>query len=83
MLATLAWQLISTLPNENLSLVAPKLAVMDNTGIKELVELLLIAARLHKSPCFLIVDGLDESTEEWTRDSEGLKSVIYMLQTHP
>jgi hypothetical protein len=84
LLRTLLWQLLSYLPeSETRQLTRP---LINDTSINEsnLLKAIQGALGLVKSNLYCIVDGIDESTDDWNNPRDGpLQTVLDLVKSHP
>lgn len=80
MLATLLWDLISKLSHDRFDGIAPVALGLLNPTSFELFSLLSETISVLNQPCFLVIDALDESTEDWIMDSVGLRLISDLLR---
>ncbi|KAK4200231.1 hypothetical protein QBC40DRAFT_280486 [Triangularia verruculosa] len=72
MLRTFFWQLLKSLPVEDQVHQMPHLLACDAvTSCKELVFQIERLSKLLKGPVFCIVDGVDESLDDWNDPNDG------------
>ncbi|KAI0449625.1 hypothetical protein F5B21DRAFT_509003 [Xylaria acuta] len=82
-LRTFLWHMIQHIPDDNLAqLSAPLLESLPLTE-KTLEDVILIAVKAIKSRVYCIIDGIDESVDDWARpDAGGLRLVLDLAKTH-
>ncbi|TGJ84715.1 hypothetical protein E0Z10_g4063 [Xylaria hypoxylon] len=82
-LRTFLWYMIQQIPDDNLAQVsAPLLESLPLTE-KALGEVISIAIKTIKSPVYCVIDGIDESVDDWTRpDAGGLRLVLDLTKAY-
>ncbi|KAI0398793.1 hypothetical protein F4802DRAFT_613688 [Xylaria palmicola] len=82
-LRTFLWHMIQQLPDENLSQVsAPLLESLPLTE-KALEDIITAVIKTIKSRIYCIIDGIDESADDWARpDAGGLRLVLNLAKAH-
>ncbi|KAI1308573.1 hypothetical protein F5Y03DRAFT_92059 [Xylaria venustula] len=78
---TFLWHLIQKIPDEDLTQISALL--LENLPLNErtLEDAVLAVLKTIKSPIFCVIDGIDESVDDWTRpNSGGLRLIVELLE---
>ncbi|KAI0111191.1 hypothetical protein GGR51DRAFT_509224 [Nemania sp. FL0031] len=82
-LCTFLWHLIQRIPDGNLTQVSKSLQENIPLTEKALEDLVSLALNTIKSHVYCIIDGIDESVDDWTRtDTGGLGLILSLLKKH-
>jgi hypothetical protein len=76
MLSTLLWQLMKKIPAEDFDKVASEMTRDLPLLVPKLLDAIDMAVHAIKQPTHLIIDGIDESSEDWGRSDLGGLRVI-------
>ena len=83
MLSTLLWQLMKKMPEESFDKVASEITRDLPLSVPKLLDAIDMAVHAIKQPTYLIIDGIDESSEDWGRsDLGGLHIVSHLTKNH-
>ncbi|KAI0552944.1 hypothetical protein F4679DRAFT_30471 [Xylaria curta] len=82
-LRTFLWHLIQKIPDDSLTQIsAPLLKSLPLTE-KTLEDVISTALKTIKSRVYCIIDGIDESVDDWTRsDAGGLRLILDLTKRH-
>ncbi|GAP83694.2 putative tetratricopeptide-like helical [Rosellinia necatrix] len=82
-LRTLLWHLIQRLPDDKVSQLSKLLLESLPFTENSLEDLVSLAAKTMKSRVYCVVDGIDESVDDWSRpDTGGLRLVLGLARRH-
>jgi tetratricopeptide (TPR) repeat protein len=76
MLSTLVWQLLKKLPNEQFDDTAARLFTNQPTTTQSLFEASDAILNMMERPVYLVIDALDESSDDWTSASESGLQIV-------
>lgn len=81
MLSTLVWQLMKKIPENDFDKVASHIMSDLPVSVPNLLAALDMAVEAIKQPVHLIVDGIDESSDDWSHRDIGGLNVVSQLST--
>ncbi|KAJ5518272.1 Tetratricopeptide-like helical [Penicillium expansum] len=83
-LRTLLWQLLSCLPESETRQLARSLSNEASINESNVFKAIQGVLGLVKSDLYCIIDGIDESTDDWNSHRDGsLRTVLDILKSHP
>lgn len=84
LLSTLMWSLVKLLPDSQFESVAKQILLDLPVSTTNLLKSIKMAIECFQKPVYFIIDGIDESTDDWSRKSDaGLYIVSQLAKTHP
>ncbi|RWA07336.1 hypothetical protein EKO27_g7769 [Xylaria grammica] len=82
-LRTFLWNMIQQIPDDSLDQISAPLLKSIPLTEKALEDIILIAIKAIKSHVYCIIDGIDESVDDWARpDAGGLRLVRDLAKAH-
>ncbi|KAJ8126875.1 hypothetical protein O1611_g6761 [Lasiodiplodia mahajangana] len=82
-LRTFLWHLIQRIPGDNLTEISKPLQESIPLTEKALENLISLAFKTIKSQVYCIIDGIDESVDDWARlETGGLRLVLNLIKKH-
>ncbi|KAI0472366.1 hypothetical protein F4859DRAFT_102364 [Xylaria cf. heliscus] len=82
-LSTFLWHIIQQIPDNDLTHISTPILESIPLTEKTLEDVILIALKTLKSRVYCIIDGIDESVDDWARpDLGGLRLVLDLTKTH-
>ncbi|RBR18159.1 uncharacterized protein FIESC28_06225 [Fusarium coffeatum] len=83
LLRTLVWQILGYIKDENLERISEPLGKSAVVDTQVLTGVLHIALSLIHGKVYVIIDGVDESSDDWNNESEGsLSTVLNLAKNH-
>ncbi|RSL92270.1 hypothetical protein CDV31_015226 [Fusarium ambrosium] len=84
LLRTILWQLLSHLPDVQVQQLSTPLVTEPSLNEHNVLDVIHKALRLIQSDIYCIIDGIDESTDNWTsRRDRCLQAVFALVEQHP
>lgn len=83
LLRTILWQLLNHLPDVKVQQLSTPLVTEPCLNERNVLSVIHKALRLVKSDIYCIIDGIDESTDDWTsRGDKCLQAVFALVEQH-
>ncbi|KAL2692525.1 hypothetical protein Neosp_002935 [[Neocosmospora] mangrovei] len=84
LLRTILWQLLSHLPDVKFQQLSTPLVTEPSLNERNVLDVIHKALRLVQSDIYCIIDGIDESTDDWaSRGDKCLQAVFALVEQHP